>query len=979
MKTKEEVLEYLRGPAILRARDTVKDIQPWILKKGTLTIAQGTYLTSGIRRYNNHITLKDCAGNMALKQPQTKGVSRFDATIRTSQRRALRKVLNGLSVLLEIQPDQDGNPLYHDPEVQEAAQQAASTAQPTTTPYKMEDPGKAGYQNLHNFLGQERVERTLHIFGEHATLNHFKTYTDHQEILEQSAELHPNAVLLWGTLHAREHNTRDTTTDTIINAAHKQFFTHCIYRGITNTSEKEQNAREDGDPPDSVQVFQSTFVFQRTTEGYEEVENHPITNPEQQRTNNLLWNIFLNLPTEALKRVRLDDPNFYYIHLCKRVLEAGTIPSYEATLTLLENPYILYSAMPRLTHSFIRQYSVEDSANSNQQTTEELRLLHALVQTGKKKLRKTETTNNITHLLDGNSTTPAPTWANLMEAATQDMKDLRTHKGKRKPSTPKPKGKSSNMMDARFLLQTPPGDDIVLMATEQPTWDTDPGHRLTLFTDNPETPLLIIEKMEQGTILTHSATPLSNEPLLPVPPREERKPQPHIIHRNNLRYLLEQDQNEIMATSALQHVISDWQHIQPHPDIYRPNINQIAWAVNSYINSPDNGYRYSQDPMGITKTITNALATMTEPHTLAATAEHVNSVTTYHYNAFLTLGNDIQQLCRTNPGAVSWAMNHAQSSEPLNHPGQLITLAKTSLADAGMEPRNWKFIAKLEHPIIRDTPSGYASRLIILLNAMATSGTVLPPDTPNVLMNTIITSAHRRRIHTDRNQNNADQLITANLTTMLTLLCHQDSIREPQHPGFSNVMDQAMDILDYVVDLIQNGEPLRSTTWTGLSKASHHWHRNIRQEQILEEWMHILTSRRRKTSSWESLIGTTTKGEFQIVPLLNQYQLFQESKDMNHCVVGYAYQCANGDRIFSVQRNGIKVATSQIRQMDQGWQEMQTRGRDNHPVSENIRRVMQEIAKDYEDAHRAEEQRLREEGILPEPKNKGRRKTPIRQ
>ena len=975
MKTKQEALEYLRGPAVTEARDTVRYIQPWVLNGGTLTIAQGTHLKSVISRHNNDITLQDCAGNMALKQPEAEGVSRFEATIRASRRRALRKVLNGISVLLEIQPGQSDNPVYHDPEVQEAAQRAASAAQPTTRPYKIENPSKAGYQDLHNFLGQDKVDRTLHIFGEHATLNHFKTYIHHEETIEKSAECHPNAVLLWGTLTTGTQNTRNTTTDTVITAAHKQFSHHCIYRGVTKNTDEDQDAIEDGDPPDSVHTtHQHQFAFQHTTEGYQKVDSHPAANPEHQRTINILWNIFLNLPTEALKKVRLDNPNPYYIHLCKRTLETGKIPSYEATLVLLENPYILYSAMPALVHCFIRH-----SANSAQQATDELRLLHALVQTGKKNLKKTGTTSNLTRLLDGKTASGAPTWADLMDAATQDMKDFRIPKGKSKPSIPKPKGKSSNTMDARFLLQTPPGEDIVLMATEQPTWNTDPGHRLTLFTDNPETPLLIMEKTEQGTIITHSATPLSNEPLLPVPPREGEKPHSYIIHRNNLRYLLKQEQNEIMATPALQYVISNWQHIRPHPDIYRPNIKQIAWAVDYYINSPDNDYQYSQDPMGTSKTINDALRAMTEPNTLADAADHVNSVTTYHYNAFLTLGNHMQQLCRTNPGAVSWAMNHARSSEPLNHPGQLVTLAKTSLAEAGMEPSNWKFIAKLEHPIIRDTPSSYTDKLVILLNAMATSGTVLPPDTPNVLMNTIITSAHRRMIHTDRNQVNTNQLTTTNLTTMLTLLCREDSITEPQHPGFSNVMDQAMDILDYVVDLTHNGEPLRSTTWKGLSKASHHWHRNIRQQQILEEWEHILTNRRRKASSWESLIGATTKREFQITPLLNQYQLFQESKEMNHCVAGYANQCASGDRIFSIQRNGIKVATSQIRQTDQGWQEVQTRGRDNHPVSEDIKRVMQEIAKDYEHAHRAEEQRLREEGILPEPKKRGRRKTPVQQ
>ena len=963
MTTKEQALEYLRGPATLEAQDAVKDIQPWVLTHNVLTIAQDTHLKSVITRQNKDVILTNCAANMALKQPATKGVSRFDATIRACHRISIRKVLNRLSVLLQIQPGQHHHPVYHDPKIQEAANQAAWAAQPTTLPYTLEDPGTAGYQTLHNFLGRDKVNRTLHLFGEHATLKNFKSYVDHEQILEKSARSHPNAVLLWGTLSTGQQNPgqqrySDITTNDIINAARKHFIHYSTYRGFTKTLPKGSKTNN--------QLHQQDIA-------------------------DALWNIFLNLPTEALRRVRLDNPNHYHIHLCNRVMEAGRIPSCETTLVLLENPYVLYSAMPALIHSFIQNsptkgypltspQPVPRTPYNTQQLAEQLRIVHSLVQTGKKNLKKTNTTNNVLRLLTEDTdhfNDTAPAWAKLMDTAAQDIKDLTKPSGKRTPTIPRPKGKSPNVMDIDFLMRTPPGDDLVLMATEVPTWDADPGHRLTLFTDNPETPLLIIEKTAEGTIITHSDQPLVNQPELPLPRQTGRRPQPS--GRNNLRCLLKLDHNEIMAIPALQYVVSTWQHIRHHPDLYQPNINQIAWAVNSYINSPDNGYRYSQDPMGITKTITNALTAMTEPHTLAATAHHVNSVTTYHYNAFRTLGPSMQELCRTNPGAVAWALNHACSTEPLNHPGQLVTLARNSMTKAGIEPRNWKYIAKLDHPIIRDTSFGYVHRLVTLLNAMATSGTMLPQDTPKVLMDTIITSAHRRSVYTDKNEENPKQLLATNLTTMLALLCQQDSIKHPCHPDFSEVMDQAMDVLDYIVDLTQNGDHVRSTTWKGLSKASHHWHRDVRQEQILQEWEETLAGRRKKAASWQSLIGPTTKGEFQILPLENEYQLFQESKDMNHCVVGYAHQCAAGDRIFSVQRNGIKVATSQIRQTDHGWEKVQTRGRDNHPVSEDIKDAMREIAQDYDKVHQAEEQRLREEGTLPAPKNKRRRRTPVHQ
>ena len=656
------------------------------------------------------------------------------------------------------------------------------------------------------------MERALRIFGEHATLLNLQAYTEHTEAIEQAVDLFPNAVLLWGALNSREQQGEPPDPYTIASNAHAKFYRDCALRGIGAVNMKDAPG---DDPPNSRTVkYRITIRLDHTNADHLKANFHPETPQEQQKTIALLCKIFLNLPTEALRRTGISHSNRYqynvnHIFLCRSALAAGHIPSHQAALILLQNPYILTSAPPALVSAFIRRHSATDDSHTLRKATEELRLVHAMAQEGKREHKKTDRTTNLLRLLTESDNKPAPTWQGLVDASNLDTQELRTPKGKKR-AAPKPKGKPPTSTDSETFIRTPHGDDICLMANEEPTWTEEPGRRLTVFTDDPSATIFIIEKTGQGAINIISGTPFVNHPILPTP-QQPGKRWPHPANRNNLRRFLGIEDHEVMARTAIEHLASNWQRIRPHPDLNRPTIEQLSWAIQSYIVQINDTPKpqtpschrdtYSQDPTGVTAAVNKALREMAEPQVLETVTQHVNPASTHHYNAFITLGNNIEELCRTNPGAVSWAMNHAPSTEPINHPGQLITLARTSLTEAGMEPGNWKFITRLQHPIIKNTHHGHADRLVTLLNAMAKSDAVLTPDTAEMLMETVINSAHKKTVQHRKGQEAPNLLIMTNLTAMLALLCQEDSIKAPGHPEAQSTMDEAMDVTDYVIDL----------------------------------------------------------------------------------------------------------------------------------------------------------------------------------
>ena len=115
-----------------------------------------------------------------------------------------------------------------------------------------------------------------------------------------------------------------------------------------------------------------------------------------------------------------------------------------------------------------------------------------------------------------------------------------------------------------------------------------------------------------------------------------------------------------------------------------------------------------------------------------------------------------------------------------------------------------------------------------------------------------------------------------------------------------------------------------------------------------------------------------------VTPLLSEYDLYQESTHMRHCVIGYGPDCASGSsRIFSITKDGRHLATVELNNRTGRWKAVQVRGRHNHPVDEEIDTIAQDLAKRYQKAaaQHSNEYRLTDEhsNDLPEQRDEADR------
>jgi hypothetical protein len=168
-----------------------------------------------------------------------------------------------------------------------------------------------------------------------------------------------------------------------------------------------------------------------------------------------------------------------------------------------------------------------------------------------------------------------------------------------------------------------------------------------------------------------------------------------------------------------------------------------------------------------------------------------------------------------------------------------------------------------------------------------------------------------------------------------------------------------------VLDWIQREQPQFDSNQ---QKAPWTWF--IRQQKDWHERMQLLKRESLKKEYWESLLDTFEYEGYTIIPLTSSLMLFDEGKEMKHCVGSYSNDCKFGfSRIFSIMKDNKKLATCEIRAFetlsslnnwnsrtsnlpqspngDGAWTVRQVRGPCNDEVDSKIIAVSEHIAKEY--------------------------------
>ena len=366
-------------------------------------------------------------------------------------------------------------------------------------------------------------------------------------------------------------------------------------------------------------------------------------------------------------------------------------------------------------------------------------------------------------------------------------------------------------------------------------------------------------------------------------------------------------------------------------------------------------------------------------------------VTLDGYNTALGAMRHLKELLESNPAALEWALAYAEPREEIHHPGQIIELARRSSEQAGLPAGSWRRTSGIPARIVRGiiekaNPMGAAA----ILGAIARSGAVPEKQIALAALQVLVPKGQRsvpgettvrlrfeltvrvqagpgangepvpenaaRRREQQREQQREKQR-EQNLERVLRLL-FRESARERssnQRAAQRAIADELPDLRDYLNARNSQELPVRATTWRGLLKASRAWHQEMRIAPIRQRWANILAARGGQYLRWAMPTGNieldgTEPGQLEIdgleiIPLLDEHALYEESLEMLHCVIQYGDRCASGKTlVVSLRENGERVATGEIVMTPQGWREQQTRGRRNHQGTDRARQAVQRLA-----------------------------------
>ena len=629
------------------------------------------------------------------------------------------------------------------------------------------------------------------------------------------------------------------------------------------------------------------------------------------------WPTFCNLNHRAINSHPSRKAEIY-ARIAKLTQQAGVYPSHTAVSSLLKLGNILNIPDPLLI-AFI----TESDARTRDRKKTQAQLARQMENTIEFLTHDYDRTfkNTIRALPDN---TP---WDAIMETLPAQIRDTPPPAKKARKHTDRPNRpitrKTTTTTLVRTIVNGPAMSQLKVLLEEPLTLRSD-ASAVTLTPKDSQDPVFRATRLQNKTI--HIDAPSYWHTGLDLPnPELMGTPDPSWTTRGAAM--------ETATRIAYKYMTENWATLSPEPNLPTPTQNRVASAVEHLVSSTDHH---------LSLQLADALRSLIDPTAMEETRKFTSHVTLHNYNITAAIGHQMDHLMTSNPGALQWALHHVAIHDALNHPGQVITAAKETLVEAGLHPRNWKFAATLDGPVMRElclnTESEHQAAL--LLNAMAQTRSV---PTPNVLA---YAQDKIPRLLTDVDPG----LRRDNSLSMITLM-FKENHDNPDPTSDNRLTNQAIQVMDYVRNLNAEQQPVRATTWKGLMRASDKWHKTLRHRHITERWINLLEQQHNHYQAWDSALKTTQVEDYTAVPLNTEHQLYQDSLAMHHCVIGYGPNCAQGDsRIFSLLKDSKPAATTEIQFMEGAWQPVQTRGYYNAQVSPDLLTAAERVADAYNKA-----------------------------
>ena len=126
------------------------------------------------------------------------------------------------------------------------------------------------------------------------------------------------------------------------------------------------------------------------------------------------------------------------------------------------------------------------------------------------------------------------------------------------------------------------------------------------------------------------------------------------------------------------------------PDAPMPSRNRCMRAVTEYL------HERGINEQSISQPLRDGLETLLSPHILRLAKAILPVVTIHRYNLACLGQEGLDHLIRTNPGTLIFAFRYAKPQEEIEHPGQVIELARTTLTGLGAGNACWRYISQTD-------------------------------------------------------------------------------------------------------------------------------------------------------------------------------------------------------------------------------------------------------------------------------------------
>ena len=909
-----ETASFIANEAFYNARNTVRHMRLYDINDtgNTFTIAPATlYETQITRKTDGTLQYDHDQGHLLLYQPPYSRRDIFTRTWWHILERARDTLKTLVKTTLDTALDDSLGHLDHlDIEPQATTGQKSldkvlfhtdDAVRSTVGHGYLQNPASLGYGTLRNFIGKERVNNVLSIAGPKATLEDYNVITRNQDAFTKAAEINPNAVTLW-LLHRRNNYLDQTHSNPVdILEEAKQIFINAARDGFGHNSQE-------------------------------------------------LWETASHLNHAAV--VRHTQSTFSILLLASIVHGANATPSYTALTTLLH-----VHGHQKVAHPFIR----ESEARLKQRGKTQAQLATQYMA-----ITNPHLFPDIVHIPDVQrayndfiSQTPdnAPAeWQEILElfpSQVSETKEIRDHRGR--PKTPPKKGpktkqrpmgqgpksrpKAPSHKELAQILDGPAQSMLENLMASALTLHTVPGTSVQLNAAGRAEPVLAMMKHPDNTISHSSDDYLVNGNL----------PDPTTPYRTNIHWTTRGLKQSIIAQALHQHLMDNWDQMKPRSNAPVPSKEKLTTHIRQRLEQASAQDPGCQTDAQLSSDLIDAVASLVDPALHQALSETCWTVNIETYNMAAQAKDIFTHLHDTNPGALAWLMNTDPPRTPPEHPGELITKAKHSLQEAGLQPTSWKSAATLDPHVMKELataltkgelhPAPRETRTKIL-NIIAANNITTSPD------NIYPTLQALRRIGTLKrpDMNTTDNpLIETNSQACAAIILKA----EPDRIG-----DAYLDVADYARDMTIQSNPITCRNWNTLLKASDQRHRETRAIPTKHKWNKLLDHQNSYYRAWPTALDTHQDGDHTIIPLSSEYDLYHESLDMDHCVIGYGDNCAiHNSRIFSIidSKDNRKLATTELVKQGGEWTPLQTRGRNNHPPRHKVLETVQRLAQRYQE------------------------------